>query len=83
MPMGMQIGTHLKTWRTREGLSQADAAEKIGVKQPTVSAWESGSLLPDAKNIRRIASVIGMSADVLLADADDTDAPAVTVDKAG
>lgn len=67
--MGMQIGILIKSWRTREGLSQSDAAEKIGVKQPTISAWESGSLLPDAKNIRKIAQAIGMSADDLLADA--------------
>ncbi len=69
MPMGMQIGTLIKAWRTKERLSQSEAAGKIGVKQPTVSAWEAGTLLPDAKNIRKIASVIGVSADDLLADA--------------
>ena len=68
MPMGMQIGTHLKTWRTREGLSQSDAAEKIGVKQPTISSWEAGHL-PDAQSLKKIAVALGVSVDALLADA--------------
>lgn len=82
MPMVMQIGTHLKTWRIREGLSQSEAAEKIGVKQPTISGWESGHL-PDAHSLKKIASVLGVSVDALLADK-GTEAPGATVDgKAG
>ena len=82
MPMGMQIGTHLKTWRTREGLSQSDAAKKIGVKQPTISSWEAGHL-PDAQSLKKIATALGISVDTLLAESDTDIPPVVPADAEG
>ena len=64
----MQIGHHLRAWRQKCGLSQAQAAEALGCSQPTVSSWESGKLLPDANNLKRIGQVLGVTVDDLLTD---------------
>lgn len=37
-----QIGVQLKTWREAAGLTQAAAAERMGVTAITVSRWERG-----------------------------------------
>ncbi len=43
----MTNGEKLRIWRERAGLSQADAAEKIGTKQRTWAQWESEGTTPE------------------------------------
>lgn len=64
----MQIAHRLREWRQRRGISQTQAAEELGCSQPTVSSWESGKLLPDAINLKRIGQVLGVTVDDLLTD---------------
>jgi transcriptional regulator with XRE-family HTH domain len=40
------ISIDVKALRERLGLSQAQFADRIGVKQATVSRWESGQPVP-------------------------------------
>lgn len=50
----------LRRWRERKGLSQETAAEKLGVRQATLSRYESGARaprLPEALRIRDVAGV--------------------------
>ena len=47
--------------RKKNGMSQEDMAEKLGV-----SRWEQGSAMPDATNILRISRIAGVTADWLL-----------------
>jgi len=37
----MQLGAELRNWRKRRGLTQAEAAENIGLMQKAVSAMEA------------------------------------------
>ena len=41
----------LKDWRTRECMTQAQAAARLGVGVTTVSRWESGAVLPRQKQL--------------------------------
>ena len=42
----MEAPTLLKAWRTKLGLSQDDAANRVEVHQNTWSDWESGKKVP-------------------------------------
>lgn len=39
----MTMGERLKGWRTKNGLSQRVAAEKVGTGQRTWADWETGT----------------------------------------
>lgn len=43
----MTNGEKLRAWRDRSGISQADAAEKIGTKQRTWASWETDGTTPE------------------------------------
>jgi transcriptional regulator with XRE-family HTH domain len=47
-------GEKLKAWRTRNGVSQVDFAEAIDLRQPVVSAWESGVRVPGLRPLFRV-----------------------------
>ena len=38
--------TEIKAWREERGLSQREMADVLGVRQATVSRWESGERVP-------------------------------------
>lgn len=51
----------------REGkFTQAELADKLGVKREIVAFWESGSRVPNVFQIAKIAEVCGVPADYLL-----------------
>lgn len=56
----------LKTARDRVGLSQQDAAERLGISQKTLSNYESGVTFPDAMTILMIQDVYDVTFDQLL-----------------
>lgn len=68
----------LKKLRTEKGLSQQALAGKMFVTRPTVARWESGSRLPDAVTITRLAEILGVDVNSLLsAAAENCDNPNV------
>ena len=42
----MKLAEKLQLMRKREGLSQEDLAEKLGISRQAVSKWESGQSVP-------------------------------------
>lgn len=50
----------LKAARANAGLTQMQAAEKIGVTHCTISSWETGKNFPSKKNIIALAKVYGV-----------------------
>lgn len=64
--MGDYFNKNLRWAREQKGLSQKDVAEKIGVAKSTYSLYESGSREPNVQTIKKIADVLGVSADELL-----------------
>lgn len=57
------IAKVLKQLRTSAGLTQKEAAERLGKKQQTIASWESGQSQPDANTLFVICSLYGTSVD--------------------
>lgn len=44
----------LKDWRKRDGITQAQAANRIGVSVTTISRWEAGEVVPRQQQMAAI-----------------------------
>jgi transcriptional regulator with XRE-family HTH domain len=42
----------VRNWRTEKGLTQAAAADLVGISQPSFSRIESGASIPDRESAR-------------------------------
>ena len=62
----MEIYTKLKEARTRAGLIQEEAAERISVSRQTISNWENGKSLPDIVSVMKMSDLYQVSLDELL-----------------
>ena len=71
--MRMLFAETLKKIRTDKGLSQRELAEGMYVTRSTVARWESGSRLPDAAMISRLAECLGTDVSELLSAAAESD----------
>lgn len=54
--------------RKKQGLSQEDLADKLGVSRQSVSKWESGQSIPEIDKIVVMSKLFDVSTDVLLKD---------------
>ena len=57
---------NLREARLKSGLSQKELSENIGVAKSTYSLYESGKREPNVDTIKKIASILNVSADTLL-----------------
>ena len=55
-----------KPMRERSGMTQAEVAERLGLRQTSVSMWETGDAFPRAEMLPKIASLYGCTIDDLL-----------------
>lgn len=56
----------LKELRETAKISQMELAQKLGVKQSTISTWERGRRDPDTDTVKKLAEIFGVSIDYLL-----------------
>ena len=54
--------------RKKNGWSQEELAEKLGVSRQAVSKWESAGTIPDLQRVIQLAELFGVSTDYLLRD---------------
>lgn len=54
--------------RKKNGWSQEQLAEQLGISRQSVSKWESGVSIPDLDKIVKISNLLGVSTDYLLKD---------------
>lgn len=59
----VEIANVLKSLRINTGLTQAQAAEKIGRKQQTLASWETGQSQPDANTLFLLCKLYNASID--------------------
>jgi transcriptional regulator with XRE-family HTH domain len=57
----MQFGSHLRKLRKAKGLTQAELAEKIGITQSVVAAYERGAKKPEMDRIPALAKALGVT----------------------
>ena len=56
----------IKKIREARGMRQYELANRMGVKQASVSAWESGRAMPSAENLVKLADILECTVDALL-----------------
>lgn len=62
----MDFGDKLKQYRIKEGLSQEQLAEKIGVSRQAITKWETKRGLPDVENMIILAELFKLTLDELV-----------------
>ena len=62
-----KTGAYLASLRKAAGMTQQDAADRLGVSNKTVSKWESGGGFPDITVLPALAELYGVTADDILA----------------
>lgn len=58
-----EIASILKKIRIESGLTQKEAAEKLGRKQQTLASWETGQSQPDANTLFVLCTIYGVTVD--------------------
>ena len=62
----MKLAEKLQLMRKREGLSQEDLAEKLGISRQAVSKWESGQSVPDLNKLIILSELYNVTIDYLV-----------------
>lgn len=73
----MTFGEKLQRLRQREGLSQDQLAELLGISRQAVSRWERDETLPETATVVRLAEIFHVTTDYLLRkrEPDETQKP--------
>lgn len=58
----MTFGAYLRERRVAEGKSQAELADELGLRQPTISLYENDGRLPPLELVDRMIRVCRMDA---------------------
>ena len=61
----MMVKISIKAARVNAGLSQKEAADRLGVSNKTMGNWENGITYPPADKISEICELYGLSYDNL------------------
>ncbi|MCR5231574.1 MAG: helix-turn-helix transcriptional regulator [Acholeplasmatales bacterium] len=64
--MNIETANRLYELRKKNGLSQEDVADKLGISRQAVSKWERAEASPDTDNLISLAKLYGVSLDELL-----------------
>jgi transcriptional regulator with XRE-family HTH domain len=64
----MNIGEHIKLFRTNKNLSQKEVAATIGIDQAQYSRIESGKVEPTISSVEKIAEALGISVSELFSE---------------
>lgn len=64
----MILADKLIDLRKKNGWSQEDLADKLGVSRQSISKWESAQSVPDMNRILKLSEIFGVSTDYLLKD---------------
>ncbi len=62
----MDFGDRLKEIRMKEGLSQEQLADKIGVSRQAITKWETKKGMPDVENMVILAEIFKITLDELI-----------------
>lgn len=63
----MNIGDRLRRARLEAGITQVELSRLTGIRQPVISAYESGARTPSKQSCERILTSLGIRPSVLLA----------------
>ncbi len=72
----MEWRRKIDSLRRTKKWTQEDLAARVGVSVSTINSWIKGTRTPEMENLRKIASVFGMSLDEFLREKPERDAKA-------
>lgn len=64
----MEFSQKLADLRRREGFSQEQLADRLGVTRQSVSKWEGGAAMPDIGKLISLSELFDVSVDYLVKD---------------
>ncbi|WP_174555552.1 helix-turn-helix domain-containing protein [Nocardia xishanensis] len=64
-----ELGAAVRTRREALGITQAELAERAGLKQPAVARFEAGGTMPTIPMLERYAEALGLRLEVRLREA--------------
>lgn len=73
-----RFGLALASLRVARGWTQEELGARLGVNRNVVVRWETDRCDPSARNLRRLADLLGTSMDDLWAGRMASDSPAVS-----
>lgn len=56
----------IRELREAARMKQETLAKLVGVKPPSVSAWENGKAMPTVENVLKLADIFGVTTDEVL-----------------
>lgn len=56
----------LKMFRKKNGFTQEEIAEKLGVSRQAIAKWERGETIPDIESCIKLADLYNISVDILV-----------------
>ena len=62
----LTVGQRIRKYRNKLGLSQMQLADKLSVKQASISCWETNKVLPSTFLLNDLAELFNISIDELL-----------------
>ena len=63
--MNLKIGENINRLRKEQDITQERLSEYLNISHQAISKWESGNTLPDVALLPKIASILGVTLDVL------------------
>ena len=63
--MKLTIGENIRNFRKKNGLTQDELADRLGVTYQSISRWENGTTYPDLELIPAISELLGVTVDEL------------------
>lgn len=64
----MKIGDKILSLRKKEGITQEELAEMVGVSRQTISKWELDETSPDLKQAKKLSEIFKVSLDELVSN---------------
>jgi len=67
----MKLEEKLQMLRKKNGYSQEELADKIGIARQTVSKWENGQAIPELNGLILLSELYGVTIDRMVKDDDE------------
>lgn len=64
----MDLSKRLMELRMKNGLTQGQVADAVGVSRQSISKWELGEAVPGTEKMKKLGELYGLSVDALLGD---------------
>jgi transcriptional regulator with XRE-family HTH domain len=71
----MPFGVRLRELREKNGLSQSELAERVGIPIDSIQNWEQGRTRPRIEALGKLARALGVTLDELLQESGEPAEP--------